>query len=109
MDRQTEGARLDLGCDVGDLVVAERLVEEDLVRGRAGQRIARDVMRVAVRVGAVPQHLDEREEQWALELLRVRRIEERRVEGEVAAAREQQRVVNYRNAAHAASDVMSDR
>ena len=79
------------------------------MRGRPRQRVARDVMRVAVRIGAVPQHLDERQGERALELLRIRRIEEGGVGGEVAAAREQERVVHCRHAQRAARDVLRDR
>ena len=52
--------RLDLGGDVGHLVVAEADVQQHLVRAGVRQRVVGHVRRVAVRVGAVPQHLQQR-------------------------------------------------
>ena len=71
-DRRADRARLHLGRDVRDLVVGERLVHQDRVGGRARQRVAGHVERVAVRLAAVPEQLDQREEERPLELVRVR-------------------------------------
>jgi hypothetical protein len=39
-----------------------------VVRGRVGQRVGGHVLRVAIGLGAVPQQLDEREDERTLEL-----------------------------------------
>ena len=49
-------------------MVAEGLVQQHLVSGRVRKRIPGDVIRVAVGFAAVPEGLDERQDQRALEL-----------------------------------------
>ena len=75
--RRPDRARLDLGRDVGDLVIAERLVQQHLVRRRVRQRVAGHVVRVAVGLAAVPEGLDQGQDQRPLELVRVVRVEDR--------------------------------
>ena len=59
--RDVGGARLRLGRDVRDLVVAERLDQQHLVTRGARQRVVGEMLRVAVALAAVPQHLGEAE------------------------------------------------
>ena len=66
-------------------MVADRALEQDLVRRRARQRVARHVERVAVGLAAIPEHLDQAEDQLPLELVRVRRVERIRVLRDEAA------------------------
>ena len=83
---RADRARLDLGGDLRDLMIAEADVQQHLVGGRVRERIAGHVQRVAVGLGAVPELLHQAEEQLALELVRVRRVERAGV-GEVERAR----------------------
>ena len=74
-----------------------------------GQRVAGHVVRVAVRLAAVPEVLDQREDQRPLELVRVVRVQELRVLVEVDAAPQQRRVVHARHAEHGAVEVGRER
>jgi hypothetical protein len=65
----SDRARLDVGGDVRDLVVAEGDVQQDPVDGRVGQRAAAEMLGVAVRLAAVPQDLQEVVDQWPFELV----------------------------------------
>ena len=49
-DLRADRARLDVGRDVGDLVVADRRLQQHGVRRRVGVRVGRHVLGVAVRV-----------------------------------------------------------
>ena len=72
-DLRADRARLDVGGDVRDLVVADRRLHQHRVGRRVRVRVGGHVLRVAVRVRAVPQLLDQREQQRPLELVRVAR------------------------------------
>ena len=78
-------------------------------RGVPGSGSARQVLRVAVRLAVVPQVLDEREQQRAIERVRVAAVEDLRELGEVAAPRQQQRVVHARDVQRRAREVGVDR
>jgi hypothetical protein len=82
-------ARLDLGLDVGHLVVPERLVQQHDVARRVRIGITRHVPGVAVRLAAVPEDLDQRVDQRALGLLGIARVQDRGERAELGAAREQ--------------------
>jgi hypothetical protein len=69
---------LDLARPVRHLVVAESDGHQDRVTWRVGQRLARDVLRVAVRLAVVPQVLLEREQHCPRERVRVGGAEELR-------------------------------
>ena len=98
------------------------------MRRRVRQRIVGHVVRVAVRLAAVPEHLHEREDQRPLELVRVVVVEaeggidrprERRVDRaeelalrvgrEVRARLQQGRVVHPGHAEHGALEVRGER
>ena len=76
---------------------------------RAGQRVVRHVVGVPVGVAAIPQHLDHREQERALEQVRVGRAEDGAVGVEVDAAVEQDRVVHPGHAEHGAGEVGRER
>ena len=64
---------------------------------------------VAVVLAAIPEHLDQREQEVAVERIGVGDVERHRVEVEVAAAAQEQRVVGAERAEDAALHVLRDR
>ena len=108
VDRGAGGARRGVGRHVRDLVVAEGDLVHHLVRRRVRQRVVGQLVDVAVGVGAVPQDLDDRQQQRPLELARVGRVQRHGVEREVLAAGQQRGVVDARYAENATVDVGRD-
>ena len=90
-------ACLDLGGHVGDLVVAEGHVQQHRVARRVRIVVPGHVLGIAVRLGAVPERLDQRQRQRSLELVGVGRVEHLRERVEVDAAREQHAVAHARH------------
>src|SRR5215204_7770766 len=107
-DAEPDGPGLDLGGDVRHLVVAEGLLDENSVAGRVREGMGGDPVRVAVGLSTLPDHLDERQGQLAVELVGVVVIQPEvrvdvakdsvRVVVEVDASLEQGRVVHARDA-----------
>ena len=79
VDRHAHRACRDHRRQLADLPVAERDVHQHRLRRRAGQWIGDDVADVPGPLGAVPHHLDDRQQQLAVERARVRRDEDRLV------------------------------
>ena len=77
--------------------------------GRVRQRVVGHPVRVAVRLAAVPEHLDQRERERLRHRVGVGRLEDRRVGVEVDRAVEQDRVVHRRHAERRAGEVGRDR
>ena len=72
---------------------------------RVRVRVVGHVPGVAVRLAAIPERLDQRQQQRPDQLVRVGRIEHRRERVEVDRAREQQAVVHRRHDQHRAREV----
>ena len=108
-DARADRARLDLGRDVRHLVVAERHELQDGVAGRVRQRVAREVLRVPVGLAAVPQELQQRQDQRALQPVGIGLVEHRRERVEVDAARQQQAVVHGPDVEHRPREVRRHR
>ena len=90
-------------------MVAERHEVQRRMRRSVRIRIGRQVLDVAVRLAAVPEHLDEAEAEAPREGIRIRRDEQRGELVEVDAARDQQRVVRGADREHRAREVLRDR
>ena len=83
MQPRADRARLDRGRPVAHLVVAEGHVHEHRVGLGARQRVGGHVLRVAVRLAPVPQHLHQPEQHLPVGLVRVGLVEEPRVRRDV--------------------------
>ena len=86
---RADRAREHVGLVGRDLPVADRDVQQRAVGRRAGGRVGGDVVRPAVALAAVPQHVDQPEDQRALGLARVGRVEDRAVGLPVRGAAQQ--------------------
>ena len=119
VDARADRASLHLDGHVGHLVVAERGMQQHLMRWGVRVRIAGHVVRVSVRLGAIPVELHQREDQRPLELVRVVLVEPGsrldalevavRVGVEVHRAPQQRRVVHAGHAEHRALVVDGER
>ena len=101
-------ARLDFGLVVGHLVIAEGHVEQHLMGRRIGQRVGRHPPRVTVRLAAVPQQLDDVEDQRSRFFVGIGRVQEFCELVEVDRTRQQHRVVHRGHAQRGAREVGRD-
>ena len=106
--RGADGGSLDLHGVVRHLVVAEGGLEQHPVGRRARQWIGRHVLCVAVRFAAVPEGLDERHDDVAVEPVGVARVEQGCEGVEVGRPREQRREVHPGHAQDGAGEVGRD-
>ena len=106
---RADRARHDIGAPHRDLMVAEGRVQQHFVVRALERRVIGDVVGVAVVLGAVPQHLDQREQGVAVQLVLIRQIDRHREDVEIHAAREQRGVVHAQHAQRTAVDVLGRR
>src|SRR6185503_5243011 len=104
----SHGAGLDLERELAHLMIAHRAQQQDGVARGAWVRGASEMLRVAVRFPAVPEHLDQVQRDELDERVGIAHVEHDLVEVEVDAAVEQRRVVHPGLAEHAATEVLRD-
>ena len=90
-------------------MVAEPHVQQHVVLRRSRQRLVRYVLAVTIRLAAIPEVLDRREQQHPLKPALVSGLEDQLIGVEVDAARQQQAVVHSSHAEHGAREVRRQR